>query len=54
VFQHIVLGVSDREWGKHEFAGTRDTKLLWPFQKNDFDLESDLRQESQMISLFEH
>jgi len=54
VFQNIVLGVSDREWGKHEFAGTWDTKLLCPSQENDFDLDSDLRQESQMISLFEH
>jgi len=49
VFQHIVLGVSDREWGKHEFAGTRDTKLQWPSEENDFDLDNKLRVGNQMV-----
>ena len=52
VFQHIVLGVSDTEWGKQKFVMTRDTKLLWPSEENDFDLDGDLRVESQMSSFF--
>jgi len=28
VFQHIVLGVSDKKWGKQKSVATRDTKLL--------------------------
>jgi hypothetical protein len=52
VFQRIVLGVSDREWGKQKFVVTRDTKLLWPSEKNDFDLDSDPRVGSQMSSFF--
>jgi hypothetical protein len=49
VFQHILLGVWDREWGEQQFVVTRDTKLLWQSQENDFDLYSDLRMESQMV-----
>ena len=52
MFQHIVLGVSDTEWGKQKFVMTRDTKLLWPSEENDFDLDGDLRVESQMSSFF--
>jgi hypothetical protein len=28
VFQHILLGVSDKKWGKQKSIVTRDTKLL--------------------------
>jgi hypothetical protein len=50
VFQHILLPVSYRECGKHKFVATRDTKLLWPSELNDFHLDSDLRVGSQMNS----
>jgi hypothetical protein len=52
VFQYILLSVSYREWGKQIFVATRDTKLLWPSEKNDFDLDSDKRVGSQMSILF--
>jgi hypothetical protein len=51
VIQHILLGVSDKEWGEQKFVATRDTKLLWPSQENDFDLDND-RVRSQMVSFF--
>ena len=38
MFQHILLGVSDKEWGEKKFVATRDTKVLWPSQENNFDL----------------
>jgi hypothetical protein len=49
VFQHFLLDVSDKEWGKQKFVSTRDTKLLWPFQENGFDLDSDLRVGSHIV-----
>jgi len=49
VFQHILLGVSDKEWGEQNFVATRDTKLLWPSQENDSDLDSGLRVGNQMV-----
>jgi len=49
VFQHVLLGVSDKEWGE-QFVATRDTKVLWPSQENDFDLESGLPVGSLMVS----
>ena len=52
VFQHIVLGVSDREWGKQKSVATRDTKLQWPSQENDFVLGSKFRVGSQMSIFF--
>ena len=49
VFQLILLGVSDKEWSKQKFVVTWDTKLLWPSQENDFDLDSEVRVGSQMV-----
>ena len=49
MFQHVLLGVSDKEWGE-QFVATRDTKVLWSSQGNDFDLDSDLLVGSQMVS----
>ena len=47
VFQHVLQGVSDKKWGE-SFVATRDTKVLWPSQENDFDLDSDLLVGNQM------
>jgi len=47
VLQHVLQGVSDKEWGE-SFVATRDTKVLWPSQENDFDLDSDLLVGNQM------
>ena len=49
VFQHVLLDVSDKEWGE-QFVATRDTKVLWSSQGNDFDLDRDLLVGSQMVS----
>ena len=47
--QHVPLGVSDKEWSE-QFVATRERKILWSSQEDDFDLESDLLVGSQMVS----
>jgi hypothetical protein len=52
VFKHILLGVSNTELGEQNFVATRDTKLLFPSQENDFNLDSDIRVGSQKVICF--